>query len=82
MTLEVKKTTTKKNPTFVDPYSMLCSHWKEALQPLWIMLPDDMDSWQNSVWRFIPFKQAKLMKNKLKHLCLYVVGNLQFFIFT
>lgn len=45
---------------------------------MWIVLPEDIDSWQNSVWRFIPFKQAKLMKNKLKHLCLYVVSNLQF----
>lgn len=40
-----------------------------------------MDSWQNPVWRFIPFKQAKLMKNKLEHLRLYVVSNIQFFIF-
>lgn len=67
----------------VDPYAVLrCWNESYTLQPLQIMLPEDMDSWQNSGWRFIHFKQAKPMKNKLERLCLHVVSNLQVFHFS
>lgn len=57
-----------------------CLLQEEELEPLWILFPDDVDSWQNSLWRFIfPPQTSRINENKIQRLCLSVVGDPHFF---
>lgn len=44
---------------------------EEELEPLWILFPDDVDSWQKSLWRFIfPPQTSRINENKIQRLSL------------